>query len=87
MDFNISLRRLRSIVSADRPTVEADGTLPTIFSAYEKSLEALNLLSEPRFEKRMDIIEAAISEQAICGFALKSEISSINSNRLKYLLE
>ena len=74
-------------MSADLATVEADGTLPAILPAYEKSLDWLKLLSEPMLEKRIDIIEAAISEQAIWGFALKSEISEIKSNSLKYLFQ
>ena len=74
-------------MSADRPTVEADGIFTAMLPAYEKSLDWLNLLSEPRFEKRMDMIEVAISEQDIWGFALKSEIFEIKSNSLKYLLE
>jgi hypothetical protein len=35
----------------------------------------------------MDTIEVAILDQDIWGFALKSEISEIKSNSLKYLLE
>jgi hypothetical protein len=35
----------------------------------------------------MEIIEVAISVQAIWGFALKSEMPSIKSNRPKYLFQ
>ena len=67
--------------------VDADGTLAVIFETYEISLEMLNLFSEPRLEKRMDRIDAAISDVAIWGFSLASVISSIKLNRLKYLFE
>ena len=38
MDFNISLRQSKSIVSAALATVDADGTLPAILSMDEMSL-------------------------------------------------
>ncbi len=48
-------------MSVDLATVEADGTLTVILPAYEKSLDWLRLLSEPRFEKSMDRTEEEIS--------------------------
>lgn len=87
MDFNACLKQSKSIVSETLAIVDADGTLDEMFGTLEISLKLLNLLSEPRPQKRMERIDTAISEQAIWGFALPSEILSIKENRLKYLLE
>ena len=87
MDFNACLRQSKSIVSVILVIVDADGTLAAMFEALEIFFEALNLFSEPRLQKRMDRINAAISNVAIWGFVLPSEILSIKENRLKYLLE
>jgi len=85
MDFNICLRQSRSIVSAALPIVDADGTLPTILPTDEEFLEALNLFSEPRLEKRMDSIEEEISADDIWGLGLPSLIPPVKPNRPKYL--
>ena len=77
MDFNISLMASKSIESAERPMVDADGTLDAIFETYDIPLEVLNLFSEPRLQKRMERIDAAISDVAIWGFALASVIFSV----------
>ena len=46
--------------------MDADGTFPTIFETYEKSLKALNLFSEPRLAKE-EIKLKQIYRQMISG--------------------
>ena len=58
------------MLSAALATVDADGTLPAIFLTAEISFAWLNLLSEPRLENSIEIIEVQISEAAIWGLPL-----------------
>ena len=61
------------MLSAALAIVEADGTLPAILLAYEKSLDWLNLLSEPRFEKIMDR-DTFMSAEETVAFVLADKI-------------
>lgn len=76
----------KSIESAERAMVDEQGIFSVRLPTDEKFLEVLNLFSEPRLQKRMERIDAAISDVAILGFALASVISLIKSNKSKYLL-
>ena len=76
----------KSIESAERAMVDEQGIFSVRLPTDEKFLEVLNLFSEPRLQKRMERIDAAISDVAIWGFALASVISLIKSNKSKYLL-
>jgi hypothetical protein len=77
----------KSILSDVLAIVDDEGTLPYSLKAAEIPLEALNLFSDPRLEKRIDKIDVATVDDFIWGFVLLSVMSLIKENSLKYLLE